>query len=121
MGIPNIKSAVESLYTGTANVYDFAYVDTGHGAKKLSDEPTLIHEGISCRLSHKTLSPNEQDRYGTIEQETVMYCDPTLAINPGAKITITQAGATTTYECAGLRAMYESHQEIRLKVFRGRA
>ena len=121
MGIPNIKSAVESLYTGTASVYDFAYVDTGHGAKKLSSEPTQTYKDIPCRLSHKALSPNEQDRYGNVEQETVMYCDPSYAIKPGAKITITQAGATTEYECAGLRAMYESHQEIRLTVFRRRA
>lgn len=119
--IPNIKNELESLYDGKATVYDFAYVDNGHGAKVLSGTPTKVYEDIPCRLSYENIEANTQDHYGDLVQEIVLFCDPSYKINPGAKITIEQAGGTFTYQCAGLRAMYFSHQEIKLTAYRERA
>lgn len=121
MGIPNAKKAIERLYTGVADVYDFRYTDTGHGAKTLSSEPEKVLEGIPCRISYEIKEDNDQDSYGDVRQEITMFCDPSYEIKPGARIEVTQAGATQEYECAGLRAMYVSHQEIRLEAFRERA
>lgn len=121
MKFPDIKREVESLYTGTASVYDFVYEDNGHGAKAMSDEQALIYGDIPCRLSYERKTQAAQGNYGNVDQEIVMYCNPKYAISPGAKIVITQAGNTQEYECAGLKAMYVSHQEIRLEAFRKRA
>ena len=121
MKFPNIKREVESLYTGRASVYDFVYTDNGHGAKAMSDEPALVYGNIPCRLSYERKDQVVQGNYGDINQEIVMYCNPKYDISPGAKIVITQAGNTEEYECAGLKAMYVSHQEIRLEAFRKRA
>ena len=120
MGIPDTTKEIESLYTGRASVYDAVYTDNGHGAKVRTDDE-LIYDQIPCRLSYDTKASNAQDIYGDISQSIVMYCNPKYDISPGAKIVITQAGSTQEYECAGLKAMYVSHQEIKLDVFRKRA
>lgn len=45
-----------------------------------------------------------------------LFMSPEIEIKPGAKITVTQAGVTETYECSGTPAVYETHQEIILKL-----
>lgn len=121
MRIPNAKRYIEALYSGAADVYDFQYEDTGHGAKVLSSEPQLVYEGIPCRISYENREANDQDRYGDVRQEIVMFCDPSYRIRPGARIEVEQAGASQSYECAGKAAVYVSHQEIRLEIHRERA
>ena len=119
--LPDISTYLEGLYTGLATVYGFGYTDNGHGAKVLNASQTAVYTDIPCRLSYETKEPSAQDNFGNLEQEIVMFCDPSYTIAPGAKISITQAGITQDYECAGLRAMYLSHQEIRLTAHRKRA
>ena len=121
MRFPDTKREVESLYTGKASVYDFVYQDNGHGAMVKSDKPALVYGNIPCRLSYERKEQVIQGSYGDVNQEIVMYCNPKYDISPGAKVVITQAGSTQEYGCAGLKAMYVSHQEIRLEAFRKRA
>ena len=121
MGIPNIGKYLEVLYAGTATVYDYVSTDNGHGAKTAGVSQTATYTDIPCRLSYRDIEPGVGDHYSDIHQDIVMFCDPQYTINPGAKIIITQEGATQDYECAGLRAVYKSHQEIRLVAYRKRA
>ena len=123
MKFPNVTKEVESLYTGKASVYEFAYKDNGHGAMIMDDDDkyALVYEQIPCRISYERKETDSQDHYGDISQEIVMFCNPQYTIKPGSKIVFTQAGQTQDYECAGLRAMYVSHQEIKLETFRKRA
>lgn len=116
MKIPSLKREINSLYTGKAKVYDFVYEATERGAKVKSREPKLVLDDILCRLSYSSKVSTNQDTFGEVQQEIVLFCDPELVIKPGARIEVTQAGATETYECAGQAASYTSHQEIRLKL-----
>ena len=114
-----IKQAIESLYAGKAKVYTTSYVTDAHGAQKRSQ--SVLYDAVPCRLSYDRKVPNDQDTYGMIIQDITLFCDPSYAIPAGAKIDITQNGRTTTYECSGQAAVYESHQEIELTALRKRA
>lgn len=119
--IPSLKKEISALYTGKANVYDFVYEVTERGAKVKSSEPKLVIEGLPCRLSYSSKVSTNQDTFGEVQQEIVLFCDPSASIRPGAMVEVTQAGAMEAYECAGQPASYTSHQEIRLKIRRKRA
>ena len=118
MGMPDITKEIETLYTGKATIYGAKYVDNGHGAKKLAQNSDVEYENVPCRLSYDRTEANSQDRFGQVVQEIVLFLNPQYNVKTGAKIEVTQEGATHTYECGGLRAMYKSHQEIKLIAYR---
>lgn len=63
---------------------------------------------VSCDLKTESVAKTSQI--------IKLFMSPEIEIKPGAKITVTQAGVTETYECSGTPAVYETHQEIILKL-----
>lgn len=106
MSIPSIKAELERLYDGTATVYGYAYVNTGHGAKVKDSNLSQIYQSIPCRLSYDRKEIVNTDAFGTVVQEIVLFMDPSYSIEPGAVIDVTQDGNTQRFECAGLPAVY---------------
>lgn len=75
----------------------------------LADEP--------CRLSYSSVNAVDQtESAAKTAQVTKLFLSPDKQIKPGAKITVTQAGITRTFECSGVAAVYPTHQEIVLKL-----
>jgi hypothetical protein len=44
---------------------------------------------------------------------------PEIHVKPGSKLTITQNGVTTEYKNSGEPALFDTHQEIILELFKG--
>ena len=61
--------------------------------------------------------PNEEA--AQVAQSVVLYIDPSVDIPEGSKVTVTQNGVTRDYERSGTPAVYSTHQEIPLELFRG--
>jgi hypothetical protein len=113
------KEAARMLYTGSATVYNYAYAKNEHGVDVKQEY--IVFKDIPCRLSYDRKAVNSQDTVGDEVQDITMFCDPEYDIPAGSKIVITQAGVTRKFKCSSPAAVYESHQEVELTVYRGRA
>ena len=111
-----------------ANHYDGLFTVTVY--EKVKDAVTgLTSQGeqvvpglvaIPCHLSIESKTAAAQSApAASVAQTTKLFTQPDVAINPGSKITVTQAGVTKAFKCSGIPAVYTSHQEIVLDVFDG--
>lgn len=112
-------SAVEKLYCGTMTVYE----KTGkfnEDAKVTSFENKVVLTDEPCRISYSNVNITEEhDGASKKMQEIKLFCSPDIVIKEGSKIVVTQHGVTETYLRSGTPAVYNSHQEIKLKLFEG--
>ncbi len=113
------RQALERTYDGVASVVEY---------KKIKDEETRITnfkevsvlEGQPCRLSFSSITTVVQsDSTASVNQTTKLFISPDVAIKPGSKITVTQNEVTKDYTYSGVPAVYATHQEIMLELFRG--
>lgn len=83
-------------------------------------EDVVVLEDEPCRLSFKTInSTNQTDTAASVVQSTKVFLAPEIQVKPGSKLTITQNGVTTEYKSSGKPAIYSTHQEIVLELFKG--
>ena len=102
----------EELYDGRATVTESQKVKD-EKTKLTSTEEVIVLEDEPCRLSYSNVSTTDQtESVAKTSQIIKLFMSPETKIKPGAKITVTQAGVTETYECSGTPAVYETHQEI---------
>lgn len=114
-----VRAAIESLYSGTFDVLGYREI-IDPVTFETKEEEYDIFEGLSGRLSYKTTNPSSENGvFSDVTQEVVLFTAPEHQINPGSKIVITQNGRTTEYKSSGQPAVYSSHQEIHLELFKG--
>lgn len=112
------RKAIEATYFGTLMVTEMQKV-TDERSKLTKDEPVVILENQPCRLSFETLQTAVQsDSAATITQVTKLFVSPDISIKPGSKLTVSQDNVTTDYTCSGVPAVYPTHQEIMLELFK---
>lgn len=111
-----VKKALSTLYDGQATIWTYG-----------DDEPdengiVAIHAPVSsgpypCRVSYKSIVPAEQsDGLSVFEQSITLFMSPDVAITAGADVDVTQRGQTLHFTAAGVPAVYDSHQEVTLRV-----
>lgn len=121
-----LKSAVESLYSGTCTVT--ATTPTfDESTKQTTNTETTLFTNKPCRLSFISAPPSDKlasfsnnlihsdtPRAHFVDQQIKLFIDPALDIPPGSKISVTQNGLTQYFKSSGAPAVYSSHQEIEL-------
>lgn len=114
-----MRKALESTYSGICSVYEYGKITdpethiTAHGEK-------LVLEKIPCRLSFSRIEAAENSGgAATVTQSVKLFISPDVGIKSGSKISVTQNGVTTEYAASGFPAVYPTHQEIMLELFRG--
>lgn len=118
--LPTIKmvKAVESLYNGVCTITEYQKVKREN--KSTAFEEVVVFENQPCRMSYKTVNPTNQGAIANaVTQSVTVFLSPTIEVKPGSKLTITQNGVTTVYKSSGTPAVYSSHQEIPLELFKG--
>lgn len=86
---------------------------TSHGER-------LVLENQPCRVSFGSLSAaSENSDAAAVKQSVKLFISPDVSVKSGSKITVTQNGVTTEYAASGVPAVYPTHQEIMLELFRG--
>ena len=113
------RSAVESLYHGTCTITAYVKTKKANGATAFTE--SVLYEDQPCRLSFSTIGqtqPNE-DASSTVVQVVKLFLAPELQVPTGSKIAVTQYDVTTDYKASGKPAVYKSHQEIVLEIFKG--
>lgn len=113
-------SAIKSLWRGkcTVTVRNNDTTDENTGRVAIGEVDTYTDE--PCRISFDTVNATQtENNAANIIQSITLFIDREVVIPEGSKITVTQNGATAVYEKSGKPAVYSTHQEIPLELFKG--
>ena len=112
------RKAIGATYFGTLTVTEMKK-DRDAKTKLTKTEPVVVLENQPCKLSFETLkSAVQTDSAATVAQVTKLFVSPDVSIRAGSKITVTQDNVTTDYTRSGVPAVYPTHQEIVLELFK---
>ena len=115
------RKAVEATYDGVCRIYRMKPVKNPV-TKVTRREEVLVQEGIACHLSYSSTAPAAgSDTVTAVAQTIKLFMAPESTIPPGCRIEVTQQGRTESYAQSGKAAVYPSHQEILLELWKGYA
>lgn len=111
-------NAVESLYDGTCTVIERRKVKREN--KSTGMEEVTVHQNVPCRVSFKNsmVTVTNENLAESANQSITLFISPTKEIKTGCKVIATQNNVTTEYQASGTPKVYETHQEIELKLFK---
>lgn len=112
-----VRAALGTLHTGKCDVIEHQKYQDGNITRY--KEVTVL-TGQSCRLSFGSIPATDNADGGgaALTQVTKLFLPPGVTVKPGSKIIVTQNGQTTAYSQSGQPAVYESHIEITLQLFK---
>ena len=110
------RKAIESMYIGTCDVIEHQKVKDSV-TKKTGFTDTIVLLSQPCRVSFKSNPTTGDGSAASVTQEIKLFISPDITIKDGSKIEVTQNGLTKAYTNSGEPAIYETHQEITLKLF----
>lgn len=112
------RKAIESTYIGQCTITEHQKVKKRNGSTTF--EEVVVLSKKPCKLSFEKIANNNQTNSAAILiQTTKLFIAPEIQIKPGSKITVVQNNVTTEYKSSGEPAMYQTHQEIMLELFKG--
>lgn len=115
------RTAIESTYDGTCNIYE-KQPRKDPDTKVTSQKMVKVVEGQPCHLSFSSIpATDDTETVSRLRQVTKLFLAPEIVVKPGSKIEATQAGRTEFYSGSGKPAVYASHQEIVLELWKEKA
>ena len=112
------RKAIEATYDGTCRIYGMQSVKDPV-TKVTRQEETLVQDGIACHLSYSsTALAAGSDTVTGVAQTIKLFLEPEPVVPPGSRIEGTQQGRTESYAQSGKAAVYSSHQEILLEIWK---
>ena len=112
------RKSIESLYDGQCTITE--YQEYQKENKSVGHKEVVVLEGQPCRLSFSTVTDaNASDTASKVVQTVKVFLAPEIVVKAGSKLDITQNGVSTAYESRGVPAVYATHQEIVLELFKG--
>ena len=113
-------AAIRLLWDGRCTVTVRRSAGTDEKTGRAFFRETDIYQDEPCRLSYESVSTVEPTSGAArTAQSVTLFTARTLEAPPGSKITVTQDGATGVYEQSGKPAVYSTHKEIPLELFKG--
>ncbi len=114
-----VRRAIERLYTGVCTVIEYGSF-RDEASKITSQKERVVLANQPCRLSFEKTAPAAQgEQAAAVSQGVKLVLAPEVDVKPGSKIIVEQAGRQFTYAASGQAAVYSSHQEIVLSLWRG--
>lgn len=112
------KSALASLWKDRFFVTEYQEYAKPNKSTGFKEETVLKNQ--PCKLSFSTLQTTDQnDNAAHIVQTAKLFCDASVNIKAGSKITVRHNGRTLEYSQSGEPGYFTYHQEIVLVPFRG--
>lgn len=115
--VVKVRKAFEKGYIGTFTVTEHRKVTKPNHTTGFSDVNVLTDQ--PCRLSFSSSPSVGSGDVPEIKQTVELFFAPEITVKEGSKITVTQNGVTTEYKQSGTPAVYDTHKEILLELFRG--
>lgn len=111
-----VRTAIESLYDGKCTVTVQEEYTKDNGSTGFQE--VVLIEDEPCRLSFSnTSSTKEGEVAASVSQVTELFIRPDVDIPPGSRITVTQNSETVDYAKSGVKAKYNTHQQIVLQLW----
>ena len=111
-----VRTAIESLYDGKCTVTVQQEYTKDNGSTGFQE--VVLIEDEPCRLSFSnTSSTKEGEVAASVSQVTELFIRPDVDIPPGSRITVTHHGETVDYAKSGVKAKYDTHQQIVLQLW----
>ena len=112
------RKAIEATYDGTCRIYGMQSVKDPV-TKVTRQEEAIVQDGVACHLSYSSTAPAAgSDTVTGVAQTIKLFLAPELVDPPGCRIEVTQQGRTESYAQSGKAAVYSSHQEILLEIWK---
>jgi hypothetical protein len=111
-----VKSAIESLYDASADIYTYQPTVGDDGISR--DSPKIFKSGIRCRINFQSVpATKDTDTADMLTVMITMYYDGSaVSIPTGSLIKVTwDDGRTDEFKNAGYQAVYVNHSEIQLE------
>ena len=115
--VVKVRRALEKGYNGTFTVTEHKEITKPNHTTGFSDVDVLVNQ--PCRLSFSSNPSVSDGDVPVINQTVKLFFAPEINVKEGSKITVTQNGVTTEYKQSGTPAVYQTHTEILLELFRG--
>ena len=115
--VVKIRRALEKRYDGIFTVTEYKKITKPNHTTGFSEVEVLVDQ--PCRLSFLTIPSASNGDVAEINQTVKLFFAPEITIKEGSKITVTQNGVTTAYKQSGTPAVYSTHKEILLELFKG--
>ena len=113
------REALETTYEGLCTIIEYREV-TDKKTKLSSEKEVVVMEDQPCKLSFEKLNTIVQTETAAATAQGVkLFLAPEITVNSGSKIVVTQNGVPGEYSASGEPAIYSTHQEIVLELFRG--
>ena len=112
-----VRRALEKGYDGTFSVIEHKKVTKPNHTTGFSDVEVLVDQ--PCRLSFSGNPSTSDGNVAEISQTVKLFFAPEITIKEGSKVIVTQNGVTTEYKQSGTPAIYSTHKEIFLELFKG--
>jgi len=113
-----VRQAIEMTYTGKCTITEHQKVTKANKSTGFQDVDVVTNQ--PCKLSfEKVTNTNQGEAAAMLIQTAKVLIAPEIQIKPGSKLTIMQNGLTTEYKNSGEPAIYNTHQEIILELFKG--
>lgn len=112
------RKAIEATYDGKCNIYEKQpYKDPD--TKVTIQKDMKVVEDQPCHLSFSSIPATEDtNTISKLRQVIKLFLASEIIVLPGSKIEVTQAGRTEFYSGSGQPAVYGSHQEIVLGLWK---
>ena len=111
------RKALEKGYTGTFTVTEHQKVIRPNKTTGYEDVVVLVDQ--PCRLSFSSSPSTNDGDVPVIAQTVKLFFAPEVTVKEGSKITVLQNGVTTEYKQSGTTAVYSTHKEVILELFKG--
>lgn len=115
--VVKVRRALEKGYIGTFTITEHKKVTKPNRTTGFSD--VIVLENQPCKLSFQSSPSTSNGDIAEINQTVKLFFAPEIKVKEGSKITVTQNGVTTEYKQSGTSAVYPTHTEILLELFKG--
>lgn len=120
VGGKSYAAAIKSLWRGKCTVTVRNNDTTNENTGRVVEGEVDTYTDEPCRISFDTVNATQpENNAANIVQSITLFIDRAVVIPEGSKITVTQNGVTAVYEKSGKPAVYSTHQEIPLEIFKG--
>lgn len=115
------RKAIESMYEYTCAIQEYESIKDPD-SKQTNKKVVTVLENQDCNVSYQNVkNANSTGSATVITQVIKLIIAPEIEIKPGSKLIITDKRNrnVSEYKNSGVPAVYSSHQEIVLELFKG--
>lgn len=112
------RNVLERGYNGFCDIYEYSYVKDSV-SKITRSEERLAASNVPCRLSYSSKNSAKIGAEVTGVSQTIkLFLSPDITVKEGSKIEVRQDNLTRFFKASGAAAIYPTHQEITLELFK---